>query len=145
MSLPPEILGPTERLLQLLQGTENVSERTIERATRLLRPVPTSGLPDYSMALKVKVKKSIMESASSNSSGSMALASFEKECERIRKINPALLQSALILMEPLAFSRQNTSDYFNQFQAASSALRGEGKSSSSTPMFFADCSMSRTH
>ena len=34
MSLPQEILDPTERLLQLLQGSDNVSERTMERATR---------------------------------------------------------------------------------------------------------------
>ena len=129
MSLPVEILDPTERLLQLLQGSENVSERTMERATRLLRPVPSSGLPDYAMALKMKMKQSILENASSNSSGSMALATFEKECERIRKINPALLQSTLILMEPLAFSKsKKTAEYFSQFQSSSSSKQRSGGS-----------------
>jgi hypothetical protein len=135
MSLPAEIKEPTERLLKLLQSTENVSERTIEQAGRLLRPMPTTGLPDYVMALKLKLKQSIMENANSTSSGSMSLASFEKECERLRKINPALLQSALILMEPMAFSNPKSAAYFTQFKnTAGGATQASASSSDASAL-----------
>ncbi len=87
----------------------------------MLRPMPATGTPDYVIALKLRLKQSIIENTE-NQSSSMALATFEKECERIRQVNPSLLQSALIMMEPLAFSKPRNGRYFHQFKATS----GEG-------------------
>ena len=126
--LPREVLEPTERLLSLLCGSESVPKSTLDRATRMLRPMPQQ-TPDYLMALKLRLKQSIMENAAESQSSSMALANFEKECERIRKVNPGLLQSALIMMEPLAFSKPRNGGYFHQFKSDKSDTGGGGEAS----------------
>lgn len=115
-SLPDEIQKKTSSLLRLLLRTDDVPASALDKALRLLRPIPRQGIPDYESALKARIKHSIASKSSprnANGDTSTVLSSFEKSCEDLRRINPKLLQYALIMFEPLCFSVPQESIIFN--------------------------------
>ena len=99
----PEIQQNLKELIRLVCRTEEVSESVLEHATRLLRPA-TSGIQEHAGAIKQRIHQSILMNTVSGRSGPAIVSDFERECDNVRRINPALLHSFLAVIEPLSYS-----------------------------------------
>ena len=122
-SLPPEIVDSSERLLKLLLRTDNVSYRSMDKALHILRPAPAGDMNEYVGALKLRLKQAILsdhgmgskDGKGVNGKGApVALLEFEKECDKLRRLNPRMLNSVLMMLEPLKFPQPaNKSSFFS--------------------------------
>ena len=119
-SLPPEIVDLSETLLKLLLRTEDVSYRSMDKALRILRPAPAGDMNEYVGALKLRLKQAILSDHGMGSKGGggkgapVALLEFEKECDKLRRLNPRLLNSVLMMLEPLKFPQPaNKNSFFS--------------------------------
>jgi hypothetical protein len=97
----------TRELAMLLTRSENVSKRTVEQSIRLLRPVSDNAFR-HAAAVKQRIRQTIMRNDLVGNNGPEIVANFENGCEKLRRLNSALLQPFLALLEPLCFS-QNSS------------------------------------
>jgi len=98
----PEIQASLKELVKLITRREDVPEGVLEHATRLLRP--STGVHEHAGAIKQRIRQSILANTVTGRSGPAVVADFERECEVVRRVNPALLQSFLAVVEPLGYS-----------------------------------------
>jgi hypothetical protein len=87
----------------LVCRTDDVPDAVLEHATRLLRPA-TSGIQEHAGAIKQRIRQSILMNTVSGRSGPAVVTDFERECDNVRRVNPALLHSFLAVVEPLSYS-----------------------------------------
>ena len=100
----PEIQHNLKELVRLVCRTDDeVPDSVLEKATRLLRPA-TSGMQEHAGAIKQRIRQSILMNTVSGRSGPAIVTDFERECENVRRVNPALLHSFLAVVEPLSYS-----------------------------------------
>eukprot|EP00605_Chrysophyceae_sp_TOSAG23-4_P001406 GSChrysophyteH1.ASY1.ANO1.1528.1 assembled CDS len=128
MPFPNVIVDSTEELLNLLKRSDDVSYREMEKALRSLRPAPSGGMDDYAVPLKLRLKEIISNNARGLSNEGRATASttlldFEKSYDKLRRINPAILNSVLTLLEPLSFPKP-MNGYFKQTTSSTTGMEG---------------------
>ena len=99
----PEIQQNLKELVRLVCRTDEVPDSVLEHATRLLRPA-TSGIQEHAGAIKQRIRQSILMNTVSGRSGPALVTDFERECDNVRRVNPALLHSFLAVIEPLSYS-----------------------------------------
>jgi len=84
----------------LLLRTKSVPPASLESALRQLRPA-ISGQPDHAVAVRLRLAQSVLSSCAAD--GPTVLATFEQQCDSLRRLNSSLLHPILALLEPLSF------------------------------------------
>ena len=90
-----------------------------DRLVRLLRP-STGGIEEHSIAIRKKIRQSILNNLGSKSDGPMVVAEFERICENLRRLNSNILTPFLALIEPLCFSLVKVNYFSKQLQQSDS-------------------------
>lgn len=107
-----------DALIALAQHTlkdSSVSPQLIKRLQRQLRPADAGNSVDYSIAIKRKIEKKLMNDDMLSRSGVDAVAIFNREYDTLRKSPNARSNMSLVsMMEPLSsFQGLKRSTYFN--------------------------------
>lgn len=84
----------------MLLRTKSVPHASLESALRQLRPA-SSGQPDHAVAVRLRLAQSVLSSCAAD--GPTVLATFEQQCDSLRRLNSSLLHPVLALLEPLSF------------------------------------------
>jgi hypothetical protein len=92
------------RLLRPIDASDvgDKNQVAVDRAIRLLRPASNSS--EHSVAILAKLRQSILnQPGTKNGDSQLVLAKFEKYCDRVRSLNPAILNPFLAIFQPLSF------------------------------------------
>lgn len=92
-----------EALVKLLVQREHVNDSHVNDVARHLRRA-TASSDDHSMAIKYRIKQAILRHNDA-AEGINKVTSFEKEYERLMKMNSSLLHASIAMLEPLAYPK----------------------------------------
>ena len=128
-----DVQDKVKELIKLVLRDEDVSLATVDKAVRMLRQADDTN-NEHSGAIKQRIKQSILTHAVKDSNGPAIVASFEKECDNLRRMGSPLLQPFLAVMEPLSYSLTPNIEYgprINIIKESEKLSRDNSSSSSS--------------
>lgn len=80
----------------------NHRKRELDSLVRILRP-NSHQANDHSNAIRLRLRQAILNNPNAGSEGPLLLSKFDKTCDALKKVNPALLGPILAFLKPLSF------------------------------------------
>jgi len=82
------------------KDVEYVSPPELQKLICMLRP---GNANEHANAVRLRLRKTILNHPSGGVEGPLILSKFDKSCENVRKLNPHILNPFLVFLQPISF------------------------------------------
>ena len=124
-----DVQDKVKELIKLILRDNEVSDSTVDRAVRMLRPASDVNVA-HTGAIKQRIREAILSHTPSG--GPAIVSAFEKECDNLRRMDSPLLQPFLAVMEPLSYTLTPTNQFGSRINFVEESSTANNHNSSSS-------------